>query len=162
MKVTAPMKLALKAALVATALSLAVPVAARTMRIRVHLKRYSGRRAYLAVYITDRRGRYVTTAYAAGRHTRFFEHLRRWYSMVRRSHRGIDGSTGASVGSGRSFSTAFNIPSKMLNSGYKLKIESAVEGHWYYSRDVTIPLSSRYNGKYVRGHGYVKTAIVKF
>lgn len=152
----------IKSSVLVLALSTASPAAAKSLSISVALNPYRGNAAYAAAYIVDPKGHYVTTVYAAGSRLKYLAHLQRWYRMVSRSGKGIDGSTGASIGSAGGFRTAVSIPDKMINAGYTLRIETAVENQRYYANDASIKLDSMNKGKSVSGEGYVKSLSVKF
>lgn len=157
------MKFGLKAAAIVTALSVATPaLAGQTLSLKGNIKSYYGNRAYAVAYIVDPNGRYVTTIYAAGSRAKYFRHLSRWFRMFSRSGKGVDGSTGASLGSRQSFSSRANIPSKMINAGYVLRVETAVEGQNYFPNDISIPLDDAHRGKSVQGNGYVNSMTVNF
>ncbi|MFQ5623597.1 MAG: DUF2271 domain-containing protein [Paracoccaceae bacterium] len=157
------MNTALKVASLVAALSLGSPVsAAKALSITTAMASYNGNRAYAVVYIVDSRGKYIGTIYAAGQRAKYFSHMSRWHRMFSRSGRGVDGTTGASVGSGQSFSTTMNIPDTLINAGYVLRIETVVENQRYFPKDVSIPIDNAHNGKIVFGNGYVDTAIIKY
>jgi len=157
------MKFQLKAAALVVALSVASPaLAAKTLSFSGTMKSYSGNRAYAVVYLVDSDGQYVSTIYAAGSKGKYFKHLSRWKRMYARSGKGVDGSTGASLGSTQSFSSSVNIPDKLIDAGYVLRVETAVENQNYFPEDVVIPLDSAHNGAAVTGSGYVGTMKVDF
>lgn len=139
----------------------AAAAAAGDMTVTVTMKSYSGNEAYAAAYIVGPDGAYVTTVYVAGARAQFQRDLLRWSRLMERVGRGIDGITGASVGSGQSFTTSLSIPSKLMNAGYKLRVETAVENGQYYPGDAVVPLDDAQLGKAVAGTGYVQTLTIK-
>ena len=134
---------------------------AATSSLAVSMKPYRGPAAYVVAYVVGRTGQYVSTVHVAGNRAKYQADLSRWYRLMQRSGRGIDGSTGASVGSGRAFSTPVRIPTKMLNAGYVLRVESAVEDGRYYPNEASIPLTTANLGKPVAGTGYVNRVIIR-
>lgn len=129
--------------------------------VTVAMKSYSGHGAYVAAYIVGPDGAYVSTAYVAGAKAKYQRDLQRWSRLMERTGRGIDGTTGASVGSGRSFTTSLSIPRKLMNAGYKLRVETAVENGQYYPDDAVVPLDDAQLGKAAAGTGYVQTLTIK-
>ena len=156
------MKHAILAATLALGLGLAVRADARPVTFDVAMANYSGRQAYWVAYVVDSKGSYVSTLYAAGGSGRFFEHLDRWWRMFTRAHRPVDGSTGASMGAGSRTSFMVEVPDKMLNAGFTLRIESAVEGQYYVPDEAAVPLDDAHNGAATAGKSYLQTLTVSF
>jgi len=153
----------LKSTLFVGAMVMASPLVAKPMTLDVTMKNYYGAPAYVVVYILDANDKYVSTVYLGGSYQRFFqEYMTRWYRMLKRSRRGIDGLTGASVGAGRSFTANFNVPDKLLNKGYTLRVATAVEGQYYIDKDAEVILNDANNGKKVAGTKYVDQMQLNF
>jgi len=156
------MNMLLKSTVFVSALALASPVAAKSMTLNVQMARYSGNRAFVVAYILGPKGEYVSTVYAGGSNGRYFQHMSRWYRLFMRAHRGVDGATGASVGSGSSFSTQFTVPDKMLGKGYTLRVATAVEGQYYVDKDASVALDAANNGKVIPGVHYINQISLNF
>jgi hypothetical protein len=156
------MRTLLSSSVLVSALAVASPATAKDLSVSVTLDSYNGPAAYVAAYIVDGKGNYVSTIYAAGSRDKYLRHLARWYRMVARSGNGIDGSTGASIGSGGSLNTSVTIPDKMIDAGYQVIVETAVEEQANIPVDASIALDSANNGKSVKGTGYVNSLSVKF
>jgi len=156
------MNMLLKSTVFVSALALASPVAAKSMTLNVQMAKYYGSRAFVVAYILGPNGKYVSTVYAGGSNGRYFQHLGRWYRLFMRAHRGVDGATGASVGSGARFSTKFTVPDKMLNKGYTLRVATAVEGQYYVDKDATVALDTANSGKVIAGIKYINQISLNF
>ncbi len=156
------MKATLLAATLAIGLTLAVEADARPLTIDIKMADYSGRQAFLVAYVVDGNGRYVSTLYAAGSYGRFFEHLDRWYRMFMRSRRTVDGTTGASLGSGSGTTVTVDVPDKLLNAGFTLRLESAVEGEYYVPDEAAVLLDDAHNGTPAGGTTFVATMTVSY
>ena len=156
------MKLTIPAATLAIALTLAAEAQARPLTIDIAMANYSGRQAFLVAYLVDAKGSYVSTLYAAGSYGRYFEHLDRWYRMFRRAHGGIDGTTGASMGSGDRQNVSVDVPDKLFNAGYTLRLESAVEGEYYVPDEAAVSLDDAHNGAAAPGKSFVNTMTLAF
>jgi len=148
-----------KAAAVVAALAIAAPADARPVTIEIAMNSYGGQRAYLAAYVVDPSGQYVATVLTAGSRLNYLGHLGRWFRMFQRAGGRVDGTTGASIGSSQSTSATINVPDSMLNSGYSLRVESAVENQRYYPDEAAVPLQ---NGASVAGAGYVHSVTVRY
>ena len=156
------MKPTLLAATLALGLSFGAELSAHALILDIKMADYSGRPAYLAAYIVDANGRYVSTIYAAGSSGRYFEHMDRWYRMFSRARQQIDGTTGASMGAGAATTVSIDVPDKVLNAGFTLRIESAVESQYYVPDEIALPLDDAHNGVSTPGQSYISALTVKF
>ena len=156
------MNLTLPAATLALSLTLAVAAQARPLAIDISMANYSGRQAFLVAYLVDAKGSYVSTLYAAGSSGQYFEHLDRWYRMFRRAHGTVDGTTGASMGAGDHSNVSVDVPDKLFNAGYTLRVESAVEGEFYVPDEAAVSLDDAHNGAATAGKSFVNALTLKF
>jgi len=147
---------------VVAAVSLTNPALAGNLMISVDMKSYHGQQAYLAAYIVGPDDEYVATVYVAGTRMNYLRHMSRWFRLVQRSGRGIDGASGASIGSRRSITTQIGIPDQMLNAGYTLRVESSVENQNYFPNDASVALDDAHDGKPVAGTGYVQSLKISY
>lgn len=144
--------LMLATALVAPGLAMA-----RDITIQTSLVQYSGHPAYLAVYLANPDGSYNSTLWIAGQKSRYYGDLRGW-ARAASSGGGsinIDGITGASVGSGETLTVHANLADTLLDAGYTIHVDSAVENGGQYSDDAVIDLTSAPST--ASGTGYVNT-----
>ncbi|MEO6298806.1 MAG: DUF2271 domain-containing protein [Paracoccaceae bacterium] len=143
----------------ALALSLAalVPIAAEAspVKISVTIAQYSGPNAFLAMYLTDAAGNYKSTVWVAGGRTRYWQHLRTWFSAT--GGQGVDGITGASVGSGRTLTVTTDISDAMMQAGYVLHVDAAAENVAESPNDIVVPITKDGAGKPISGDGFVAT-----
>ena len=138
---------------------LAMPVAAeaKTVTLTTTMATYSGNGAYLAIYLTDAQGRFHSTLHLAAPKAKYHRHLRDWARGSAAAKQCIDGLTGASVGSGKTHKVSVAIADALLDAGYQVRIDSAVEDGRDNAADVVAPLSSAGAAKPVAGKGYVKS-----
>jgi hypothetical protein len=127
---------------------------AKTVTLTTTLKSYGGNGAYLAIYLTDAQGKFHSTLRVSGRKAKYHSHLRDW---SRGEKRNIDGITGASVGSGQSLKVSVNVADALIEAGYQIRIDSAVEDGREFAAEVVVPLAGANAGKAVSGKGYVKS-----
>jgi hypothetical protein len=149
------MKSLITALAVTTALTAPGALAAKTVTFTTKLNDYGGQGAYLAFYVTDQNGGYVGTLWLAGGRARYFEHLSGWYRASGGNMSGLDGLTGASVGSGQTLTLALEVADTVIDAGYTLHIDAAAEHMRSVASDVSIPLTSAGAGQTVHGKGYV-------
>lgn len=146
-------KLALTLGLVA-AIAIPALAEAKTVTLNTTLKSYGGNGAYLAIYLTDAQGKFHSTLRVAGQKAKYHSHLRDWSRGERRN---VDGITGASVGSGQSLKASVNVADALIDAGYQIRIDSAVEDGRENAAEVVVPLTAATAGKPVPGKGYVKS-----
>jgi hypothetical protein len=127
---------------------------ARPVRITTTLNAYGGDGAYLAIYLTDKAGKLQQTIHVAGGKAKYHKHLSGWY---RQSGGRIDGTTGASVGSGRSLTVSAEIADALIDAGFEIRVDSAVEKESDVPADARITLDKASLGKPAPGRGYVKS-----
>lgn len=150
------MKKLIASLLLCTALIVPAAAMAREVTIDTTLIKYSGNAAYLAVYLTKPDGSYDSTLWVSGTKTRYLGDLSGWVSSMRTSGAtslSLDGITGASVGGGRTLTVKAEIADALIDAGYTIHVETAVEHGGEYPDDATIPLNSA--GGTVDGSGYV-------
>ena len=142
--------LAMGTALVAPGLASAKPVTFTTT-----LKNYGGDGAYLALYFTDAQGAYAGTLWMAGGKSKYYDSLAGWYRATGGNTARIDGITGASVGAGRTFEITLDVADALIDAGYVLHVDAAVEDMQSSPNDVQVPLTSAGAGQAVRGRRYI-------
>lgn len=145
------------------ALALAVPflasqaAEARPVRITTTLKSYSGEGAYLAIYLTDPAGKLVKTIHVAGGKAKYHQHLSGWH---RQGGGRLDGTTGASVGVGQTLRISTDIADTLIDAGFEIRVDTAVEDQRDVPADARIPVSAGSIGKPAAGRGYVKSIVI--
>jgi len=149
-------KLTLTLGLVAT-LALSTAALAREVTFTTELKDYGGDEAYMALYLTDADGQYQDTLWIAGKKSKYYKHLRDWARGSGLRSREYDGLTGASVGSGRSLNITLDIADELIDAGYDVRVDTAVEDNRDNRADVAVALTTEGAGQAVSGRGYVQS-----
>ena len=127
---------------------------AKPVTLTTTLNSYGGDGAYLAIYVTDPQGKIHSTLRVAGKKAKYYKHLSAW---SRATGGRVDGTTGASVGSGQTLKFSVEIADALIDAGYEIRIDSAVENDRDVPVDVKAPLASSNAGKPIPGKGYVKS-----
>ena len=129
---------------------------ARPVTLTTQLKNYSGDGAYLAIYVTDAAGKYQKTLWVAGKKAKYYKNLRDWArgSGMRASE--FDGVSGASVGSGKTLKVTVELADALIDAGYEIRIDTAVEDERDNPAELRVPLASANKTKPTAGRGYVK------
>lgn len=129
---------------------------AREVTITTELNAYRGDGAYLAIYLTDATGKYARTLWVAGGKAKYYKHLLDWARGSGAKSAEYDGMTGASVASGDSLTIKVEIADTLIDAGYLIRVDSAVEDQRENRVDAEVPLSTQGAGTPVVGRGYVK------
>ncbi|MEO5812347.1 MAG: DUF2271 domain-containing protein [Rhodanobacter sp.] len=131
-------------------------VQARPVTLTTQLKGYGGNGAYLAIYVTDGAGQYKKTLWVSGKKAKYYKNLRDWArgSGMRPSE--FDGVSGASVGSGRALKVTVDLADALIDAGYEIRVDSAVEDGRDNPAEVRTPLTTAGAGKPATGRGYVQ------
>ena len=155
------MRKIIAALLLGTALVAPTAVFAKDLTVTTTMANYSGNNAYLAFYVTKADGTYDSTLWVSGQKTRYLGHLSGWISAMQSANAtlSLDGITGASVGSGQTLTLHISLADSMVDAGYQLHVESAVEHGGDYADDAVIALASGTHS--TSGTGYVGTLSVK-
>lgn len=141
------------------AIALAVPTVAqaREVTFTTELLDYGGDGAYLALYLTDAAGKYQGTLWVAGKKTKYYKHLSGWARGSRLNPAEYDGLTGASITSGRTLKITLDLDDALVDTGYEIRVDTAVEDMRDNRADIALPLTSEGAGKPVAGRGYVRS-----
>lgn len=138
---------------------LALPglVEARPVTLTTQLQNYGGNAAFLAFYVTDANGQYKKTLWVAGQKAKYYKDLRDWARGSGLKASEFDGVSGASVGSGESLKVTVELEDALIDAGYEIRVDSAVEDMRNTPADVRAPLTTEGAGKPLTGRGYVKS-----
>lgn len=135
---------------------------AREVMLTTELNNYRGDGAYLAIYLTDADGQYQRTLWIAGKKTKYYRHLRDWARGSGEKPAEYDGLTGASVTSGRILKATVDVDDALIDAGYQIRIDSAVEDRRDNRADVVAPLTEEGAGNPVNGRGYIHSFTYDF
>ena len=143
----------------AAACALAVPVLAhsRQVTLSAQLKNYGGDGAYLAAYLTDAKGAYAGTLWVAGGKAKYYKHLSDWNRLSSGDAKRLNGVTGASVGAGRTLKVTAELADALIDAGYEIRIDAAVEDMRDSPSEIRVPLSTTNAGKPQAGKQYLQS-----
>ena len=144
---------------VATVCALALPTMAhsRPVTLTTQLKNYGGDGAYLAVYLTDAKGAYAGTLWVAGGKAKYYKHLADWSRLSAGDAKRLQGVTGASVGAGRTLKVTAELADALIDAGYEIHVDAAVEDMRDSPSDIRVPLTAAGAGKAQPGKAYVQS-----
>lgn len=141
----------------ASALALPGLVQARPITLTTQLKNYNDNGAYLAIYVTDASGQYQKTLWVAGKKAKYYKNLRDWARSSGLKPGEYDGVSGASVGSGRTLKVTVDLADALIDAGYEIRVDTAVEDGRDNPAEVRTPLTTTGAGKPSAGRGYVQS-----
>lgn len=122
----------------------------------LQLTNYEGLEAYIVVSLIDPKGNYEKTLYMMGPDKQWYNGFKEWDKSLSKKNEDLNGITGASVAAGNRSITTFTIDESKLNTGYKLRFETAVEDKLYHIDDLEIPMTTEDIIKKTEGKGYIR------
>lgn len=122
----------------------------------LQMSNYVGEGAYVVVSLINAKGEYEKTLYVMGDDKKWYNSLKEWNKFQTKKPSNISAITGASVTGGDRSITTIEIDNAKINSGYKLRFESAVEDQKYHVSDVEIPLTTAAIAEKTEGKGYIR------
>jgi hypothetical protein len=122
----------------------------------IQLSNYGGLGAYVIASLVHPQTGYQQTLSVSGDEIDWYEDLPEWYRFYENSGEDIDGITGASIQSGGRRVVMLSLDSAVLNAGYQLRFETAVENQKYYTQDLEVTLTDSIAGKNLQGTGYIR------
>ncbi|KDN54306.1 DUF2271 domain-containing protein [Flavobacterium seoulense] len=122
----------------------------------LQMSNYVGEGAYVVVSLINAKGEYEKTLYVMGDDKKWYSSLKEWNKFQTKKPTNISAITGASVTGGDRSITTIEIDNTKINSGYKLRFESAVEDQKYHISDVEIPLTTAGIAEKTEGKGYIR------
>lgn len=146
----------------AGAIALPALAQAREVTLTTQLNNYRGDGAYLAIYLTDSAGMYQRTLWIAGKKSKHYKHLTDWARGSNKRRAEYDGLTGASISRNQALQITVNLDDSLIDSGYQIRVDSAVEDMNDNPADIIAPLTTEGAGTSVNGNGYVHSLIYDF
>lgn len=122
----------------------------------IQMTNYMGDGAYIAISLIDAKGNYDKTLYILGSDKKWYKTLKEWKAFYTKKPANISAITGASVTGGDRSVNVIEIENSKINSGYKLRFESAVEDKSYYVKDLEVPLTTETLAAKNDGTGYIR------
>lgn len=122
----------------------------------LQMSNYMGEGAYIAVSLINPKGEYEKTLYVMGNDKKWYSSLKEWNAFQSKKTTNISAKTGASVTGGDRSMTTLEIEDSKINSGYKLRFETAVEDQKYYVNDVEIAMTTQNMAEKTEGKGYIR------
>ncbi|MGA9637467.1 DUF2271 domain-containing protein [Flavobacterium sp.] len=122
----------------------------------LQMSNYIGEGAYVVVSLIDPKGAYEKTLYVMGDDKKWYKTLKEWHKFYAKKPTNISAITGASITGGDRSITTLEIDNAKINSGYKLRFETAVEDQKYNTTDLELPLTTEGLAAKTEGKGYIR------
>ncbi len=94
----------------------------------------------------------------AGGKAKYYKNLADWNRLSAGDGKRLQGVTGASVGQGRTLKVTADLADALIDAGYEIRIDAAVEDMRDSPGEVRIPLTSANAGKPQAGKQYIQSA----
>lgn len=133
----------------------AVAQAAR-YKCMIQMTNYMGEKAYLVVSLINKDGSYSKTLSVLGGDKKWYPDIKEWHKAYKKKPTNISAVTGASIAGGDRSVVTLNLEKDKINTGYKLRFETAVEDKPYHVKDVEIPLTTGALAAKTDGTGYIR------
>ena len=122
----------------------------------IQMPNYMGEGAYIVISLINAKGAYEKTLYVLGSDKKWYNSLKEWHKFNAKKPANISAITGASLTGGDRGVSVIEIDKSKINTGYKLRFESAVEDQKYNVKDLEIPLTTESLSAKSDGTGFIR------
>lgn len=123
----------------------------------IQMTNYTGEGAYVVISLINPKGDYEKTLYVQGEDSEWYNTIEAWWKTFYGQKRTkLDAITGATISGGGRNITIIDIEDSKINSGYKIRFETAVEDQKYHTSDVEFELTSETVKTKKDGTGFIR------
>lgn len=122
----------------------------------IQLTNYTGEGAYVVVSLINSKGKYEETLYVLGEDEKWYDYFKQWWSFWEKDKVNIDAITGESIIGGDRKIVKLKLDPAKINTGYKIRFETAVEDQEYHVKDVEVDFSPESLKGKIEGTGYIR------
>jgi hypothetical protein len=127
-----------------------------TYKCMIQMTNYTGEGAYIVISLLDPNGNYEKTLFVKGNDEEWYHDITDWWKFYGKKRKNIDAITGETISGGERSINSIEIESSKIDSGYKIRFETAVEDQEYYKDDVEFELTSETVKSKVEGKGFIR------
>lgn len=131
-------------------------VTTSSYKCMIQMTNYTGEGAYIAISLLNPNGAYEKTLYVQGDDDEWYFDITEWWKFQGKIRSNIDAITGATISGGERTISVIQIDDDKIDTGYKIRFESAVEDQAYYKDDVEFELTSESVKSKVEGNGFIR------
>jgi hypothetical protein len=132
------------------------PVTESPYKCMIQMKNYAGEGAYIVISLLNQQGAYEKTLYVQGEDDEWYFDIPEWWKFQGAKRANIDAITGATISGGERKISVISIADNLINKGYKIRFETAVEDQEYYTSDVEFDLTSENLKSKTAGKGFIR------
>ena len=122
----------------------------------IQMTNYTGEGAYIAISLINKNGTYNKTLYVLGPDKKWHPDWKEWNKAFKAKKPNLSGITGASISGGDRTVVTLTLDKTLIDAGYALRFETAVEEKSYFAKDVEIPLTTASLAAKTDGKGYIR------
>ncbi|NQX86628.1 MAG: DUF2271 domain-containing protein [Flavobacteriaceae bacterium] len=122
----------------------------------IQMTNYSGEGACIIISLLNPNGKYEKTLRVLGDDEKWYHDIHEWWNFHEQKQANIDAITGATIAGGERSINVIEIEPSKIDTGYKLRFETAVEDQEYYKNDIEFELTSQMLQRKVEGHGFIR------
>jgi hypothetical protein len=130
-------------------------IPAQKYKCMLQMNSYEGEGAYVIVSLINPSNEYEKTLYVLGKDDDWYSDITNWWNYYGKKRYDLDGITGATLSGNKSGINIIEIDDYNLNSGYKIRFETAVEDQKYYKTDIEFELTTTSISSKKEGSGYI-------
>ncbi|GAA3593872.1 hypothetical protein GCM10022396_08740 [Flavivirga amylovorans] len=127
-----------------------------TYKCMIQMTNYSGEGAYVIISLLNPEGKYEKTLYVQGDDDEWYSEITAWWKFQGKRRTDIDAITGATISGGGRMISVIEIENSKIDTGYKIRFETAVENQEYYKDDVEFELTSETIKNKIEGTGFIR------
>lgn len=122
----------------------------------IQMKNYTGEGAYIAISLLDKKGNYEKTLYVHGDDEDWYYDITQWWNFYGKKRTEIDAITGATISGGERAITIIELEDSKIDTGYRIRFETAVEDKEYYTDDIEFELTTQNIQSKFDGVGFIR------
>lgn len=123
----------------------------------IQMTNYTGEGAYVEMLLMNPKGDYEKTLYVQGNDAEWYNTIEEWWKKFYGNKRTkLDAITDATISGGTRTVSIIETEDSKINSGYKIRFETAVEDQKYYTRDIEFELTSETVKSKQDGPGFIR------
>lgn len=122
----------------------------------IQMVNYTGEGAYVVVSLINPENNYEETLYVLGKDKEWYNDITEWWKFYGKHRPDIDAISSATIAGGERTICIIKIPTDKIDTGYRIRFETAVEDQGYHETDVQFELSSRNLKTEVDGKGFIR------
>lgn len=134
----------------------AKPIETTNVKCMIQMTNYTGEGAYVIISLINPEGNYEETLYVQGKDSEWYSDITEWWKFYGKRRPNIDAISGATISGGGRKVSLIKIPTEKIDTGYKIRFETAVEDQEYYTEDVQFQLTSESVKSKVEGKGFIR------